>query len=104
MIIFVDWDHILNDESTLETTKGGVFPSELTKIIIIVKIVFIGPESDNWLCLSLTHSLTHWLTDCRLVNLIDVTLVCEDGISKLVEVITVVDVDDEDRVVADLDA
>ena len=24
--------------------------------------VFIGPESDHWLCLSLTHSLTHSLT------------------------------------------
>ena len=44
------------------------------------------------------HSLTHSLTDCRLVNLIDVTLVCEDGNSKLVEVVTVVDVDAEDNV------
>ena len=42
--------------------------------------------------------VTHSLTNCRLVNLIDVTLVCEDGNSKLVEVVTVVDVDDEDRV------
>ena len=42
----------------------------------------------------LTHSLTH----CRLVNLIDVTLACEDGNSKLVEVVTVVEVDDEKRV------
>ena len=24
-------------------------------------LIFIGPESDHWLCLSLTHSLTHWL-------------------------------------------
>ena len=48
----------------------------------------------NWL----THSLTNSLTDCRLVNLIDVTLVCEDGNSKLVEVVTVVDVDAEDNV------
>ena len=23
------------------------------------KNIFIGPESDHWLCLSLTHSLTH---------------------------------------------
>ena len=52
---------------------------------------FIGPQSDHWLCLSLTQSLT----DCRLVNLIDVTLACEDGNSKLVEVVTFVDVDDE---------
>ena len=45
-----------------------------------------------------THSLTHRLADCRLVNLIDVTLACEDGNSKLVEVDMVVDVD------ADLEA
>ena len=52
--------------------------------------VFIGPESDHWLCLSVTHSLTDSLTHCRLVNLIDVTLACEDAYSKLVEVVTVV--------------
>ena len=44
------------------------------------------------------HSLTHSLTDCRLVNLIDVTLACEDASSKLVEVVTLGDVVDEDRV------
>ena len=37
-------------------------------------------------------------TNCRLVNLIDVTLAFEDFNSKLVEVVTVVDVDDEKRV------
>ena len=42
-----------------------------------------------------SNSLTHSLTDCCLVNLIDVTLVCEDANSKLVEVVTVAD---EDRV------
>ena len=31
------------------------------------------------------------LTDCCLVNLIDVTLACEDANSKLVDVVTVVD-------------
>ena len=31
-----------------------------------------------------TNSLTHWLTNSCLVNLIDVTLACEDGNSKLV--------------------
>ena len=56
--------------------------------------MIIGPESDNWECLSLTDSLTH----CRLVNLIDVTLACEDAKSKLIEVVTVANVDDEDRV------
>ena len=60
--------------------------------------IFIGPESDQWLCLSLFHSLTDSLTDCRLVILIDVTLVCKDGNSKLIEVVTVVDVDAEDNV------
>ena len=42
----------------------------------------------------LTDSLTH----SRLVNLIDVTLACEDAYSKLFEVVTVADVSDEDRV------
>ena len=48
-------------------------------------------------CHSLTDSLTHSLTHSCLVNLIDVTLACEDGNSKLVEVVTVVAVDDEKR-------
>ena len=41
---------------------------------------------------SLTHSLTH---SC-LVNLIDVTLAYEDTNSKLVDIVTVANVDDED--------
>ena len=60
-------------------------------------IVIIGPESDHWLCLSLTDSLTNSLTDSCLVNLIDVTLACEDDNSKLVDVVTVAHVDDENR-------
>ena len=44
------------------------------------------------------HSLTDSLTDSCLVNLIDVTLACEDANSKLFEVVIVADVDDEDRV------
>ena len=43
-------------------------------------------------------SLTHSLTDSRLVNLIDMTLTFEDENLKLVEVVTVADVDDEDLV------
>ena len=46
----------------------------------------------------MTHSLTDSFTDSCLVNLIDVTLACEDGNSKLVEVVTVADVDSEDHV------
>ena len=45
-----------------------------------------------------TNSLTDSLTDSCLVNLIDMTLACEDGNSKLVEVFTVVEYDDEKRV------
>ena len=41
-----------------------------------------------------THSLTH---SC-LVELIDVTLACQDSNPKLVEVVTVADVDAEKRV------
>ena len=47
--------------------------------------IFIGPESDHW--------LTNWLTPWCLVNLIDATLACKDANSKLVEVVTVADVD-----------
>ena len=55
--------------------------------------IFIGPESDHWECLSLTDSLPN---SC-LVNLIDLTLACEDDNSKLVEVVTVTHGDDEKR-------
>ena len=58
-----------------------------------VRHFFIGPESDHCLPLSLTNSLTDSLTDCCLVNLIDVTQVCEDANSKLVDVVTVADED-----------
>ena len=42
--------------------------------------------------------LTDSLTSLRLVNFIDVTLACEYNYSKLVEVVTVADIDDEDHV------
>ena len=45
-----------------------------------------------------SDSLTHSLPNSRLVNLIDVTLACEDANSKLVEVVSVADTSDEDRV------
>ena len=44
------------------------------------------------------HWLSNWLTLWWLLDLIDVTLACEDANSKLVEVVTVANVDDEDRV------
>ena len=43
-------------------------------------------------------SLTDILRLCHLIDLIDVTLACEDPNSKLVEVVTVADVDAEDHV------
>ena len=42
--------------------------------------------------------VTNSLPNSCLVNLIDVTLACEDAYSKLVEVVNVADVSDEDRV------
>ena len=48
-----------------------------------VASIFIWPESDHWECLPLTD----WLTDSCLVDLIDVTLACEDANWKLVEVL-----------------
>ena len=36
---------------------------------VCLVFIFIRPESDHWLCLSLTHSLTHSLTDSCLINL-----------------------------------
>ena len=47
---------------------------------------------------SLAMLVTNSLPNSCLVNLIEVTLACEDTYSKLVEVVTVADVDDEDRV------
>ena len=64
--------------------------------------IIIGPESDHWQYLSLTNSLTDSLTHSCLINLIDVTLACEDAYSKLVEVVTVAQVDAEDNVGNDL--
>ena len=51
--------------------------------------IFIGPESDHWKCLSVTHWLTDSPTDCHLVNMTDVTLAYEDAYSKLVQVATI---------------
>ena len=45
-----------------------------------------------------THSLPNSLTNSCLVNLIDVTLACENTNSKLVEIVTLADVDTEDHV------
>ena len=51
-----------------------------------------------------SNYLTDSVTNSCLVDLIDVTLECEDINSKLVDVVTVADVDDEEQFVADLGA
>ena len=81
-------------------TKGYASKANFAFIFLemSLQIIFIGPESDHWECLSVTDSLTHSLTHSCLVNLIYVTLACEDGNSKLVKVVTVVEVDDEKRI------
>ena len=63
--------------------------SELDEKILIYRTRVRSLE-----CLSVTHSLTDSLTHSCLVNLIDVTLMCEDANSKLVEVVTVADAED----------
>ena len=45
---------------------------------------------------SLVMLVSNSLTHSCLVNLIDVTLACEDTNSKLVDIVTVANVDDED--------
>ena len=45
-----------------------------------------------------TYCLTYSVTNSRLVDLIDVTLECEDANSKNVDVVAVVDVDNEDHI------
>ena len=42
--------------------------------------------------------IVHWLTNSCLVDLIDVTLACEGANTKLIDNVTVADVEDEDRV------
>ena len=61
------------------------------------KHFFMGPESYHRQPLSMTPSLTNSVTFTRL-GVFDVTLACEDGNYKIVEIVTVVDVVDEDRV------
>ena len=48
-----------------------------------------------WLATLVRDPLTHSLTNCCLVDFIDVTLACEDANSKLSEVVTVAEIDTE---------
>ncbi len=86
------WKIKTANEEGKDYQEDGLNRERLCSYLIL--FVFIGPESDHWQCLSVTHSLTH---SC-LVDLIDVTLGCEDAHSKLVEVVTVANASDEDCV------
>ena len=55
--------------TTLATNMNKTKP-QMTQTLIT--FVFIGPESDHWLCLSLTHSFTHWLTDWLRINGVEI--------------------------------
>ena len=87
-------DHVTEVSNLLHNHFESMIITKCICRAFCVSMFFIGPESDHWECLSLTGSLTH---SC-LVNLIDLTLVCEDNYSKIVEVVTVADVDDKDHV------
>ena len=66
-----------------------MFEDNFCQIKVGMQSTIIGPKSDHCLLLSLTDSLT----DCCLVDLIDVTLACEEANTKLVDVVTVADED-----------
>ena len=78
------------DHAFLSHVHGKIWPHSTQFEVMIYRT--------RSLAMLVTHSL-HWLTNrLRLVNLIDVTLACEDAYSKLVEVVTIANVDDENRV------
>ena len=62
---------------------------------LFTSLLFLSDPSP---IIALATLVTYSLTNSCLVNLIDVTLACQDANSKLVEVVTVADGDDEDRV------
>ena len=68
-------DFILLNYVSERSIVSWVFSATLHNFsLIFVILIIIGPESDHWQCLSVTHSLTNWLTDSCLVILIDMTL------------------------------
>ena len=62
---------------------------------LFTSLLFLSDPSP---IIALATLVTYSLTNSCLVNLIDVTLACQDANSKLVEVVTVADVDAEKRV------
>ena len=78
-------------------TNGG-----LLLMSLFCNMAILGPWVMSYFYRTRVRSLgmlvSNSLTDCCLVNLIDVTLACEDANSKLVEVVTIANVDSEDHV------
>ena len=74
------------------------------KYVLIIIINYFYRTRVRSLGMLVSNSLTNSLTNCSLVNLIDVALACEDANSKLVEVVTVAHVDAEDQFVTDFGA
>ena len=76
----------------------GVFQSHLRPQKPAVEETMENPCFYRSRVRSFATLVTNSLITCHLVDLIDVTLACEDANSKLVEVVAVADVDDDDRV------
>ena len=97
VVVILGWDFrgVLSWEAptSIEFERlQGIDSCNAENLFYFKYYIFIGPESDHCLPLSLTQSLTNWLlSHSYLVNLIDVTLACEDANSKLVNVVTVTD-------------
>ena len=53
-------------------------------------VIYFEPEYDHCLLFSQTDWLTDQLTDCCFVDLIDVTMACEDAYSKLLLLLMIV--------------
>ena len=62
--------------------RDTVWPVKLS-IVGEVSQMFIRPKSDHYLSLSLTHLLTHWRTDSRLLNLVPTAWWCRNSYLRL---------------------
>ena len=62
--------------------RDTVWPVKLS-IVGEVSQMFIRPKSDHYLSLSLTHLLTHWRSDCRLLNLVPTAWWCRNSYLRL---------------------
>ena len=52
-------------------TRSSSLSLSLSSLALATAFLFIGPESDHWECLSVTHSLTDSLTDSLLFSKLD---------------------------------